>query len=68
MRMHENTWHTLQGIPTERMKMGVVKIPVGVVAKGEDGYSFSNFFRLFNSSGLFDITETLMGNTYHVPK
>ena len=48
--------------------MGVVKIPVGVVTKGEDRYSFSNFFRLFNSSGHFHITETLMESTYHVPK
>ena len=45
------------------MTTGVVKIPVGVVAKGEDRYSFSNFFRLFISSGHFYITETLMENT-----
>ena len=28
--------------------VGVVKIPIGVVTKGEDGYSISNFFRLFH--------------------
>ena len=54
--------------PQKEMTMGVVKIPVGVVAKREDRYSFSNFFRLFNSSGHFYITETLMENTYHVTK
>ena len=44
--------------PQKEITMGVVKIPGGVVAKGEDRYSFSNFFCLYNSSGHFYITET----------